>query len=381
LQNSITLRFAGDIMLGGSVLQKIEEHGPLYPFWNLINQMSSSDIFFANLECTLAKNGSPPNPDKILLHTTSSVIQGLKKIGINIVSLANNHTFDYGWKIFRETSTQLNQGGINTIGGGENLKEASQINIFNIKGIRLAFLAYCGKSTGCENFADDNRYGVADVNHPQIYRNVADAKKLSDCVIVSIHWGEEFRDYPYQTNINLARDLIDNGATIVVGHHAHVFQGYEKYKSGLIIYDLGSFIFGDINQSSYRFDLRKRKHREGILVNCELSKDGLNHFNFIPTFINNNFQSSIPGLKTRQKIIKRFYTQSHNIIRDDYERFYKVYKYKFLLSRKISYYTNLFRKAIDPVYVMKYLSNLLKKWQHTSSQPVAEYKNLQHFPE
>lgn len=369
MESTIRIRFGGDIMLAGSVLQHVHNYGPLFPFRNLINELSTSDIFFVNLECTLSKNNNPPDPNKILLHTDPSVVKGLKKIGINLVSLANNHSFDYGCKAFEETCNILNENGIKTVWGGENGKQTSPFTIIESDGVRLAFLACCAQDAGCRQFACDFVPRAADTNHDKIYKNVEEAKSLSDCVIVSVHWGEEFRDYPNQRNIRLARGLIDKGATIIVGHHARVFQGYEMYKSGLIIYDLGSFIFGNIDQGSYKFKLKKRKYREGILVYCEVSKNGLENFNFIPTFINNYFQASIPKYSIRKKILERFYDQSNKIDIDNYGIFYKFYNYKFYLFQYMKFYSRLFCKAVDPRFMFKIISRLFNRWPHTSHIP------------
>lgn len=332
---NLIIRFGGDLMPGSGVLKKIEEHGPTFPFNQIINEKITYDLFFANLECTLSANTHPPYPNKILLSSDPGIVDGLKKIALNIVSLANNHSFDYGLNGFKNTKKILDKNAIKYTGGGENIDEASQITIIEKKGLRLAFLAHCSKESGCKHFATETDYGVADINTEDVRTNIQKAKKIADIVIVSLHWGEEFRDYPSPEQIEIARSFIENGATIIIGHHAHVFQGYEEYLDGLIIYDLGSFIFGDIAQNRYKFSLKKRKHKEGIIVECNVGKKGLNGFRFIPVYINRSFQATFAKNNDGDKILSRFSAQSQKIVMTDYRSFYNKYIFKVSVIKTI----------------------------------------------
>jgi poly-gamma-glutamate synthesis protein (capsule biosynthesis protein) len=266
------------------------------------------------------------------LRTDVSAVKGLKKTGINIVSLANNHSFDYGHEAFIENRNILIKNDIKCVGGGKNIKEASQFTLFDVNSICFAFLAYCSKDASCFHFASNSSHGVASLEPNKIYQDIKRAKSRSDFVIVSLHWGEEFRDYPSPYNVEIARSLIDNGATIVVGSHSHVFQGYEKYKNGLILYDLGSFIFGDIHMNTpikYRYSLTKRKAKEGMMVDCLFNKNGFKNYKFIPTRINTNFQVTIPNEIVKMKILNRFEKLSIRISSQRYAFFYSnVYLFK-----------------------------------------------------
>jgi poly-gamma-glutamate synthesis protein (capsule biosynthesis protein) len=339
-----TLRIVGDIMLGGSVIEKIKENGTSFPFEKLTREMEPSDIFFGNLECPLFGSNQPPITNKILLQSNPLVIEGIKESGINIVSLANNHSFDYGFEAFRETRSALEKNGIKCVGGGKNIIEASKFTLFEVNGLRFGFLGYCSEEAACKHFASDSLYGVAPVEPERIKKDIKKAKSETDFVIVSLHWGYEFRDYPSPENIRIARDLIENGATLVTGTHTHVFQGYEKYRNGLILYDLGSFIFGDIlinKPFKYKFFLKKRKHKEGIIVDCVFNKKRLIDYKFTPLLINLDFQATAPDSRERQKIVNRFEKQSKKISAENYGLFYsgyllKIKMIKFLVSIKAS---------------------------------------------
>ena len=350
-----TLRIVGDIMLGGSVIEKIKKNGTSYPFEKLTKEMKPSDIFFGNLECTLFGSNKPPIPNKILLQANPLVIKGMKEAGINIVSLANNHSFDYGFEAFRESRSALEKNGIKCVGGGKNIIEASEFTLFEVNSLRFGFLAYCSEDAACEQFASDSLYGVASLDQEKISKDIKKTKKETDFVIVSLHWGNEFRDYPSPENVRIARNLIENGATLVVGTHTHVFQGYEKYKNGLIIYDLGSFVFGDIlidGPIQYKYYLKKKKHKEGIIVDCVFDKKSLTNYKFTPLLINSDFQATVPDSNERQKIARRFEKQSKKINSENYELFYNGYVFKIKVIKFL---------GLIKTYLKKCYTSLLSK--------------------
>jgi poly-gamma-glutamate synthesis protein (capsule biosynthesis protein) len=189
MKGSATLRFVGDIMLGGSVAEKIKIFGPSFPFENLPAEIKTSDIFFGNLECVISSSTKSPTSKKILLRTDVSAVKELKKAGINIVSLANNHSFDYGLEAFIESRNALKKNAIKCVGGGKNIKEASQFTLFEVNSIRFGFLAYCSKDAACFQFASDFSHGVAPLDPEKIYQDIKRAKSKTDFVIVSLHWG------------------------------------------------------------------------------------------------------------------------------------------------------------------------------------------------
>lgn len=363
MSKQIAIRLGGDVMPGGGVLDAIRRHGPSYPFQHLIDNRGDHDLFFCNLECTLATSENPPHPQRIKLHSTPEIVTPLLKAGINIVSLANNHAFDYGLESFIQTKQILNSSNIACIGGGENHTEARQPTTLEINGITIGFLGYCTQDTGCRHIASNTEYGVA---NPPLNEMIADIKSLKNnnaVVIISMHWGDEFREYPSLENVQLARTLIDNGATIIVGHHGHVMQGYEKYKNGLILYDLGSVIFGDIFNNNYKFYLKKKKHRESILVDCLLNGKGILDFNIIPIYINNSFQATFPQSSQRISISRRLNKQSNKITHKYYKLFYTIYMQKLAAIRLYSETVHLLThpRHLLSITVGSFIKGILRK--------------------
>ena len=326
-----TLRFVGDVMLGGGVLSKIREFGPIFPFERFIGKIEPADIFFGNLECALFEGDSPPRRDKILIHSIPAAASGLVEAGISIVSLANNHAFDFGDASFKKARAHLEANGISCVGGGENISEATRPVVLERNGLRFSFLAYCARETGCREFADDCNPGVALLDLDTIGENIEIARERSDFVIVSLHFGIEFSDYPTSENVRVARKIIEYGATVVVGSHTHVTQGFEYYGSGLILYDLGSFVFGDIVVGSpveYEYRLRKKKEKQGMMVDCVFGEEGIIDYELIPIHISSNFQAILPDAREREAIVKRFNRQSTLIANNGYLVCLKLQSYR-----------------------------------------------------
>ena len=181
---------------------------------------------------------NPPEP----------VAAALGRVGLDVANLANNHSLDYGYSGLEDTLNALNAQQIQTIGAGENNRQARQPAIFAKDNTRIGFLAY--SNTFPEEFwSGKNRPGTAFGHAHHIQEDIAALKADGvNIVIVSFHWGREGTTElrPYQPL--LAHTAIDAGADVVIGHHPHILQGIERYKNGLIFYSLGNFTFGSYSQ-------------------------------------------------------------------------------------------------------------------------------------
>lgn len=236
-----TMLFVGDIMLSRSVGALIEKKGDYnLPFINIADFLKSADLTFANLENPVSSRGVNVG-SKYSFRADPRTIEGLKYAGFNIVSIANNHMWDYGREAFLDTMTHLREAGIDFVGGGNNSKEAHQPVIKDVKGTKVAFLAYTEFLQSV--IAGKNSAGITRWDMEQMKKDIIAAQNESDLVVVSFHWGDE-----YQTKHNLkqeqfAKAAIDAGADLIIGHHPHVVQEVEQYKEGWIAYSLGNFVF------------------------------------------------------------------------------------------------------------------------------------------
>lgn len=263
---TINISAVGDIMLGRYVATLIKD-GYEEPFSNVKCLFTESDIKFGNLECVLSDSeldnikGKAKN---FCLKGPSDMINVLETVGFNVLSLANNHIYDYSHDGLIDTISTLNNNGIKTIGAGENLEEARKLEIIEVKGRKIGFLGYT--DLAYVNFSDKNQIpaaseiksGVAPLKEEFILEDIEKTKPKCDLLFISLHWSDEYTHIPKDSQIELAHKIIDAGADGILGHHAHNLQGVEVYKDKPIIYNMGNFIFDqndDMNKDSAVFNL------------------------------------------------------------------------------------------------------------------------------
>jgi len=241
---STTLFFVGDIMLDRGVEAKVKKYGQgnwKFPFLKIADTLKKSDILFGNLEGPVSDKGR--NVGSIYsFRADPKAIEGLSYAGFDVLSVANNHCFDYTISALEDTFLRLKEVNIDYVGGGFNEEEAYAPIIKEIKGAKIAFLAYTNLGSPSWQ-AKKNRSGIAWLTKEKLEEGVKTARKQADIVIVSFHFGDEYQTQSNAEQKDFAHLAIDSGANLVVGHHPHVVQEIEKYGEGYISYSLGNFIF------------------------------------------------------------------------------------------------------------------------------------------
>ncbi|KAA0891649.1 CapA family protein [Oryzomonas rubra] len=238
----IVIGAVGDIMLAGRWAPFLKSKGYGHPFAGVTSALAMSDINLANLESPIANRGREYTTKKFRFRAEPEVARAVRTAGFNLVTLANNHSMDFGAAALTETMANLETAGITWIGAGENLAEARRMAIFTVKGKKIAFLGY-SLTQPVEFFAARQRPGTAPGYETIFTPDIARARKEADYVIVSFHWGKEGRAMPTPFQRSIAHKAIDAGADVIIGHHPHVLQGIERYKKGIIFYSLGNFTF------------------------------------------------------------------------------------------------------------------------------------------
>ncbi|KAB2923592.1 MAG: CapA family protein [Dechloromonas sp.] len=276
----VTLIFAGDVMLDDGPGRLIKRGGdPLQPFAAIL---AAADYRIANLEAPIAEGGSP-YANKIYSFRAAPRVLPVLQGRFDAVSLANNHSGDYGQSAFLETLEHLDRAGIARFGGGRNLAEAHRPLWIERHGLKIAVLGYNEfKPRRFEAGADWP--GIAWSEDDQVLDDIRAARAAgADLIIPFMHWGWEKTPQPDARQRTLARRMIDAGAALVVGSHPHVTQGAEIYQGKPIIYSLGNFVFDGFDYDNARrgWLLRVKLDRSGVLfwetLAAQIDDDGTPH--------------------------------------------------------------------------------------------------------
>ncbi len=321
--------------------------------------LKEADITFAQNErhYTLKSDAAPPIGNSEIT-TPENAERTFKPCGFDVMSFASNHCMDLGADIMMETVDALRKIGINVIGAGWNIAEARKPAIFERKGTRVGFLAYCSvmregyqagpERAGCAPMRALTLYNQVDFqpgtppviltfpNKDDLQAMLEDIKKVKaevDVLVVSFHWGIHFARASiatYQKEVGHA--VIDAGADMILGHHPHVLKGIEVYKGKPIFYSMGNFAFDypleelehrmkqgthilrlmdlydwkiDPEWSNYAWAPESRK---SMIVKCDIVDKKIQRASFLPVLIN---QKAQPQVVTRQD--KRFEEMLQNM--------------------------------------------------------------------
>ncbi|MFH1608597.1 MAG: CapA family protein [Patescibacteria group bacterium] len=261
----VKLVFAGDIMLDRGVKNSVMKNfnGDYSLLFKNLDIIEKADIAFANLEGSASDKGVD-RKNLYSFRMDPSVIPALKGAGFSILSVANNHIGDWGKEAFIDTLGRLKENEILYTGGGLNSIAAENPTIIEKYGIKIGYLAFT--DTGPDWMkATETQSGVLLVSNPRFTEIVKNAATKVDYLIITFHFGDEYKKVHNSRQEYLAHSAIDNGAKIVIGQHPHVVQDTEVYKDGFIAYSLGNFIF----DQHFSEDTM-----QGMLLEMKLNKDG-----------------------------------------------------------------------------------------------------------
>lgn len=297
--SSNTLVAVGDIMLSRHVGEKIKAKGdPKSPFLYTAEILSKADITFGNLESPFDDKGTMIT-EGMVFKAEPDTIEGLKYAGFDILSLANNHLGNRGVSGMNFTFSHLKNNKIEYVGAGENDKQAAKTRIIEKNGIKFAFLAYNDMDatiTPTSYKASSQKPGVNPLIEKSLKQDITKAKEVADIVIVSIHWGTEYQQTANDHQKNIGHLAIDSGASVVLGHHPHVLQPYEKYNEGYIFYSLGNFVFDQ---------MWSEKTRKGEIARIYFKDKQIEKVETIPITIYDYFQPK-PNTQVRALLRELF---------------------------------------------------------------------------
>jgi poly-gamma-glutamate capsule biosynthesis protein CapA/YwtB (metallophosphatase superfamily) len=239
-----TVRFLalGDINLGRRLGQKILSGDTLHPFTNVRGVFAAHDLVFGNLESAISdQRGETESPgSNIVFCAPPAAAWSLKRGGVDFVSIANNHALDYGEKGRRETMSYLRRAGVGFAGTSDEPSALAGPAFVERNGIRFAFFA-CTALMNQPGTGWKGRIAAADTG--TLLPRIRAYRDSADVVVVSYHGGNEYADHPAEASVRFARNVIDAGADLFLGHHPHVPYGVERRGKGLIVHSLGNFVF------------------------------------------------------------------------------------------------------------------------------------------
>jgi poly-gamma-glutamate capsule biosynthesis protein CapA/YwtB (metallophosphatase superfamily) len=265
----VRLALAGDTMLGRLVGERLVVEGPAaLVAAEVVDAAQEADLFVLNLECCISERGERwPAPGKpFFFRAPPAAVETLGLLGVDCVTLANNHALDYGRDALADTLDHLAEAGIAAVGAGSGVEAARTPVILDHDGFRLAVLGIADHPADFAAGPDRPGVAFADLRHglPVWLRHtVAATVEAADAVLVTPHWGPNMVATPLPFVRNAARELRDAGASVVAGHSAHVFHGVGHR----VLYDLGDFVDDYAVDHELRNDL-------GLLWLVDLADDG-----------------------------------------------------------------------------------------------------------
>jgi poly-gamma-glutamate capsule biosynthesis protein CapA/YwtB (metallophosphatase superfamily) len=270
--------FLGDIAFTGILSTQPEKNSKR--FLDVSQILQNFDLVFANLEVPI-KVAEVKNEYKHLIHYSllQPTMELLQLLNIGCVSLANNHIYDCKMIGLQATINLLDELGIHHTGAGWKPSHVEPV-VINKNGLKIGFIAYVHRSTNpkTENFQE---LYINYFDTETVKKEISKLKPKVDKVICSIHWGIDYSYYPTPEQVETARELIDSGSDLIMGHHTHTLQPYEKYSNGHIFYSLGSLTFGDyVRKDKTEIQSLFRKTKKSVIVNYKYYE---NNVEFITT--------------------------------------------------------------------------------------------------
>lgn len=246
---NIEVILTGDIMLGRSVtITSLDTNkDPIYPFRKVGETLKEADLVFGNLESPLVED-CPRIAHGFTLCADPKMVEGLQYADINVVSLANNHTLNFGQKGFEDTKKILTVAGIESVGYGN-------LVIKDIKGTKFGFLGF--------DF-------TVKVPTESDWKLVKESDSKVDVLIVGVHWGDEYQAKANKNQRVWARKFIENGADIIVGHHPHWVEDSEVIEGKPVYYSLGNFVFDQMwSEETKKGLIVKLTFKDGVITKEE----------------------------------------------------------------------------------------------------------------
>lgn len=297
-REEVTIAFGGDILFDDnySPMVRLKQRGGDIASCfsaDLMQEMAAADVMIVNNEFTYTSRGVPTEGKTYTFRANPSNVSYLKDLSVDVVSLANNHAYDYGEISLTDTMQTLSDAGISYVGAGNNLDEASKPLYLMTKDMKIALIG----ATQIERLDHPDTKGATEStpgvfrcwNPEKLYETVAQAKAESDFVIVYIHWGTESTTELDWAQSEQAKGLAEAGADLIIGNHPHCLQEIGYVDGVPVIYSLGNYWFNS-------------KPLDTCLVKATVTKDGLKALQFLPARQENCYTQLLSGTEADRVI-------------------------------------------------------------------------------
>lgn len=247
----------GDIMTDRNVGGAIKSNGVHSILEKVRALTSDADVSFANLESPLSTTG-PHSPSDCIFRARPETVQVLVDGGFDVVTLANNHTFNAGREGLLQTFDMLDKHGIKYCGADrERRGDQPAILTVGTGPVRVGFIGATDLSI------EHGSYNKVAPDRSNLIAQIQAARPYCDILAVTFHWGEEYQSLPTQRQKNTAHAAINAGADLVLGHHPHTLEGIEVYKGKPILYSMGNFVFDQREGERMESAIFKLDYAEG----------------------------------------------------------------------------------------------------------------------
>lgn len=235
----MVLTFTGDLSITGSFVEKIENDEEIFSN-HILSELSNSDYVIANLEGPVT-NINPENSTNVKFKSPLESINYLSSRNLKVFNLANNHILDCESQGLKDTVETIKKNNCKYFGAGNNFSEAIQTCIVEDENMKIALIGFTVPSVNNKN----ESIKICTTNElDNLKKNISELKNKVNYIVLNYHGGEEYTNYPSPTKRKFLKKLSKiDGVNIIVCHHSHTLQAYEKYNGKYIFYSLGNFIF------------------------------------------------------------------------------------------------------------------------------------------
>jgi len=268
-----TIVFAGDVLIAEAMEQYYDAEGVTrLVSEELLAEMQNADICMVNNEFQFSTQGTPMENKQFTFRTDPKYVQVMLDMGVDIVSLANNHSLDFGTEALKDTFATLDDAGILYAGAGDSKERAEALQIIEVNGLKFGFLAATRVIPASQWNVEFRRPGLfTTYDDTRLAECIKAAREECDFLTVYVHWGIEREAYPENYQTSIAKNCFNAGADLVIGAHPHVLQGIEFMDGKPVFYSLGNYIFAQTIART-------------ALVKVEVQPDGEATYSLIPAY-------------------------------------------------------------------------------------------------